>query len=291
MDWTSFPNLEVLALNDCNLTGSIPEEIGTLSKLTYLDLSNNKNLEGLLPLTLGNLTQLVELYIYYTNITGPIPSSIGHLTNLTYLHLSSNRLNGSIRQEIGMLKNLVYMSMGDNILSGPIPSFVSQFINLTGLNLSSNQFNDSIPLEKGDLMQLAHLDLSHNLLTELAYTMVVTEKCDIYSFGVVALETIMGRHPGELLSSLASPSSQNLMLTDVLDSRISHPTNPVVVWNIVLVAIVALACVRTEPRSCPTMLCISQELLVCKKTLATPLRTISLRQLLNPEVDFTQIKE
>ncbi|KAF5933566.1 hypothetical protein HYC85_029737 [Camellia sinensis] len=126
---------------------------------------------------------------------------------------------------------------------------------------------------------------------ELAYTMVVTEKCDVYSFGVVALETIMGRHPGELLSSLASPSTQNLMLTDVLDSRIPHPTNPVVVRNIVLVAIVALACVRSKPRSRPTMLCVSQELLVCKKTLATPFRAISLRQLLDLEMDITQLKE
>ncbi|GMP23509.1 hypothetical protein CsSME_00001074 [Camellia sinensis var. sinensis] len=45
MDWTSFPNLEDLVLSDWNLTGSIPEEIGTLSKLTVLDLSFNKNLE------------------------------------------------------------------------------------------------------------------------------------------------------------------------------------------------------------------------------------------------------
>ncbi|KAK9019255.1 hypothetical protein V6N11_053781 [Hibiscus sabdariffa] len=34
---------------------------------------------------------------------------------------------------------------------------------------------------------------------ELAYTMVVTEKCDVYSFGVLALEILMGKHPGELL--------------------------------------------------------------------------------------------
>ncbi|XP_028112815.1 MDIS1-interacting receptor like kinase 2-like [Camellia sinensis] len=122
---------------------------------------------------------------------------------------------------------------------------------------------------------------------ELAYTMVVTEKSDVYSFGVVALETIMEKHPGELLSSLASLSTQNIMLSDVLDSRLPYPTNLTVVRNIVLAAALAFACVHSEPRSRPTMLFVSQELLVCKKTLATPFRVISLQHLLNPEMDFT----
>ncbi|CAL8997338.1 unnamed protein product [Prunus brigantina] len=42
---------------------------------------------------------------------------------------------------------------------------------------------------------------------ELAYTMKVTEKCDVYSFGVVTLEIIMGRHPGDVFSSLSSGAS------------------------------------------------------------------------------------
>ncbi|XP_028126770.1 probable leucine-rich repeat receptor-like protein kinase At1g35710 [Camellia sinensis] len=120
MDWTSFPNLQFLDLSFCDLTGSIPEEIGTLSKLTYLDLSSNKNLEGLLPLTLGNLTQLVQLRIYYTNITGPIPSSIGQLTNLIYLNLSPNRINGSIPVEIGDLMQLAYLDLSHNLLTAKI---------------------------------------------------------------------------------------------------------------------------------------------------------------------------
>ncbi|KAK2999898.1 hypothetical protein RJ639_023005 [Escallonia herrerae] len=37
---------------------------------------------------------------------------------------------------------------------------------------------------------------------ELAYTMVVTEKCDVYSFGVVALETLTRKHSAELLLPL-----------------------------------------------------------------------------------------
>lgn len=77
----------------------------------------------------------------------------------------------------------------------------------------------------------------------------MTEKSDVYSFGVVALETIMGKHPGELLSSLASLSTQNIMLT--------QPTNPTVVRNIVLAAALVVACVHSEPRSRPTMLFVS----------------------------------
>ncbi|CAL5367869.1 unnamed protein product [Camellia sinensis] len=123
---------------------------------------------------------------------------------------------------------------------------------------------------------------------ELAYTMVVTEKCDVYSFGVVALETIMGRHPGELLSSLASRSAPNIMLTDVLDPRLPPPTNPVVVGDIVLVAMMAFACVRSEPRSRPTMQCVSQEFLSRMKTSVTPLHAISLLQLWNRELSFIQ---
>ncbi|KAK3199322.1 hypothetical protein Dsin_022737 [Dipteronia sinensis] len=46
--------------------------------------------------------------------------------------------------------------------------------------------------------------------SELAYTMIVIEKCDFYSFGVMSLETLMGRHPRELLSSLGSSRNENI---------------------------------------------------------------------------------
>ena len=52
--------------------------------------------------------------------------------------------------------------------------------------------------------------------------MVVTEKCDVYSFGMVVLDTIMGMHPGELVTSLSSSSTQNTKLSDILDSRLSY---------------------------------------------------------------------
>ncbi|GMP49945.1 hypothetical protein CsSME_00016751 [Camellia sinensis var. sinensis] len=121
--------------------------------------------------------------------------------------------------------------------------------------------------------------------------MVLTEKCGAYSFGVVALETIMGRHPGELLKSLESSSARNIMLTDVLDPRLLPPINPIVVGNIVLVARMEITCLRSEPRSRPTMLLVSQEFQCCRKTFATPLYSISLLQASNVEIDSHPINE
>ncbi|XP_059650348.1 MDIS1-interacting receptor like kinase 2-like [Cornus florida] len=60
---------------------------------------------------------------------------------------------------------------------------------------------------------------------ELAFTMKVTEKCDVYSFEVLSLEVIKGKHPGNVITSLSFSSiDQNIMQQNVLDQRISAPS-------------------------------------------------------------------
>ena len=80
--------------------------------------------------------------------------------------------------------------------------------------------------------------------SEHAYTMAVSEKCDVYSFGVATLEVGMGRHPGDLISSFLSPSfaslSYDVLLEDILDQRLAHPTNQVE-GKVILVLKIALA--------------------------------------------------
>jgi len=103
-------------------------------------------------------------------------------------------------------------------------------------------------------------DNSYLISTELAYTMEVNEKCDVYSFGVLTLEILFGKHPGDVVTSLWQQASQSVMdvtldpmpLIDKLDQRLSHSTNTIV-QEVASVIRIAVACITESPRSRPTM--------------------------------------
>ncbi|PHU20403.1 hypothetical protein BC332_11554 [Capsicum chinense] len=59
---------------------------------------------------------------------------------------------------------------------------------------------------------------------ELAYTIKVTQICDVYSFLVLALEKIKGKHLGEYINMIVSSSTIDYeQLADLLDERLSYP--------------------------------------------------------------------
>ncbi|KAL5990362.1 hypothetical protein ACLOJK_011262 [Asimina triloba] len=109
---------------------------------------------------------------------------------------------------------------------------------------------------------------------ELATTMKVTEKCDVYSFGVLALEVIMGEHPGEFLSGLPN-MGEEVLVVSVLDQCLPRPTHPMV-QDVVCAVKLALACTRANPHSRPTMRDVSCELSTdTRERLQDPLGTNS----------------
>ena len=100
--------------------------------------------------------------------------------------------------------------------------------------------------------------------------MEVNEKCDVYSFGVLTLEVIMGNHLGDLislllssLSSATTSTTHDIQLKDILDQRLKSPRNQVA-FKVVLIAKLALACLATNPKSRPTMQEVSKKLSIEK---------------------------
>nr|AMM42858.1 LRR-RLK [Vernicia fordii] len=89
---------------------------------------------------------------------------------------------------------------------------------------------------------------------ELAYTAAVTEKCDVYSFGVLTLEVLIGKQPGELISYLQSLTH----LEDVLDGRLSLPSDQQLADKLSCVLTIAFTCLRPNPQSRPSMRNVSQ---------------------------------
>ncbi|KAL9437375.1 hypothetical protein AB3S75_023269 [Citrus x aurantiifolia] len=95
---------------------------------------------------------------------------------------------------------------------------------------------------------------------ELAYTMKITEKCDVYSFGVLALEVIKGKHPRDFLSSISSSSlNTDIELDEMLDPRLPAPSCSVQ-EKLISIVKVAFSCLNESPESRPTMKIVSQQL-------------------------------
>lgn len=99
--------------------------------------------------------------------------------------------------------------------------------------------------------------------------MEVNEKCDVYSFGVLALEILFGKHPGDVISDSMISSSWTSMastldivpLMDKLDQRLPRPLNPIV-KELASIVRIAIACLTESPRSRPTMEQVAKELVM-----------------------------
>ncbi|KAI3685350.1 hypothetical protein L6452_34592 [Arctium lappa] len=105
---------------------------------------------------------------------------------------------------------------------------------------------------------------------EFAYTMRVTEKCDVYSFGVLTLEVIKGQHPHDLISVLLSPFSEKVDSKDLMDHRTAPPSlqTKKILESVIMVAI---ECLQTIPERRPTMYQVS----TCLSALGLPMITSS----------------
>jgi Leucine-rich repeat (LRR) protein len=155
------PTLEILDLSDNKfLQGSFPEFHQNLSLQTLL--LSNTNFSGTLPQSIGELQKLSRIELVGHNFTGPIPNSMANLTQLFYLDLSSNKFEGTL-PSFGMSKNLTYVDVSHNQLTGEIPSSHWEGLrSLTHVDLGYNAFNGSIPSSLFAIPSLQKIQLSNN---------------------------------------------------------------------------------------------------------------------------------
>ena len=113
------------------LTGSLPSELGALSRLRWLEVVGNTGLTGPIPAELGGLTNLESLTLQANWLTGSIPAELGRLTNLRELLLGTNALHGQVPPELGNLVDLEALELRYTMLSGPLPE---SLVRLSGLN-------------------------------------------------------------------------------------------------------------------------------------------------------------
>ncbi|KAF8025730.1 hypothetical protein BT93_F2536 [Corymbia citriodora subsp. variegata] len=156
-------NLEMLLMNLNHLSGVVPSNIRNLQNLVYLDLGDN-NLGGTIPSSLGNLTKLVQLDFGGNNFHGKIPSHLSNCQSLNLLALSNNNLSGAIPPQIMGLSSLtILLNLSRNHLTGVLPVEVGNLRALTGLDVSDNLLGGEIPSSLGDCIALTSLKMGGNL--------------------------------------------------------------------------------------------------------------------------------
>ncbi|KAJ4718846.1 Receptor-like protein kinase [Melia azedarach] len=145
---------------NCNISGSIPEEIGKLINLIDLDLGNNE-LTGPIPVSLGRLQQLQGLNLQLNKLQGSIPYNLCRLTAIFLLQLNGNKLSGSIPSCIGNLSTLRIISLSSNELTS-IPSTFWTLKDILSFDFSSNSLTGTLPIEIENLKVVTLIDLRKN---------------------------------------------------------------------------------------------------------------------------------
>uniref|UniRef100_A0ACD5TSQ4 Uncharacterized protein n=1 Tax=Avena sativa TaxID=4498 RepID=A0ACD5TSQ4_AVESA len=164
LDFSAFPHLKKLRLDNNGLHGTIPTGIGNLTSLVTLRIMDNPNLRGTIPHSIGQLTHLTILYLDILGLDSTIPQEIGNLTSLEELHMSSVKLTGSIPRTIGMLKKLRWLLLQGNNLNGSIPLEIQNMTQLQTIVFSDNYLEGHLPSSIAHLMKLQFLDVSSNQL-------------------------------------------------------------------------------------------------------------------------------
>lgn len=115
--------MSVLKLSLNRITGEMTDFIDGLARcndktLENLNLGNNR-LSGNLPDSLGNLKKLRYLQFWQNPFQVSIPQSIGNMSSVEEFYVANNRMSG-IPESFGQLSTLVAANLSDNLWEGVV---------------------------------------------------------------------------------------------------------------------------------------------------------------------------
>lgn len=167
-----------LKLGNLDLKGIISPQLGHLSFLVELDLSNN-HFHSQIPIQLVGLRRLKLVNLSYNDFDGQVPARIGGLSILKHLDLRNNSLNGSIPLTLCNLSRLEILNLNYNLIEGTIPLEIGKLERLKILRLAGNKLSGNIPQTLSNLSSLEYLSLSLNTLSGMS---LMIRSIYIYNF-------------------------------------------------------------------------------------------------------------
>ncbi|KAJ8770234.1 hypothetical protein K2173_011770 [Erythroxylum novogranatense] len=153
--------LMTLVLRNNSFTGEIPQEIGNLLRMRYLDLASNI-LGGDIPSNLSHCTKLEMIRFSYNKLVGKIPEDIGSLVELKYVGIRRNNLTGKLPSSLGNLTLLSLLSAGFNNLVGEIPVEIGKLSSLTSFSIPVKSIYGKMPKTLLNISSLSIFSIAKN---------------------------------------------------------------------------------------------------------------------------------
>nr|POF02620.1 isoform 1 of protein suppressor of npr1-1, constitutive 1 [Quercus suber] len=185
----SLSSLQRLDLCGCSNFDNLPENLGNLKGLYYLDLSGtavkefSSSIEGLttlnsltlkdcknlvcLPSTICSLSSLQRLNLCRCSNFDNLPENLGNLKGLYYLDLSGTAVK-EVSSSIEGLTTLNSLTLKDCKNLVCLPSTICSLSSLQRLNLCGCSNFDNLPENLGNLKGLYYLDLSGTTVKEVS---------------------------------------------------------------------------------------------------------------------------
>ncbi|KAI9152775.1 hypothetical protein LWI28_001010 [Acer negundo] len=161
---SSLPNLQVLSLSNCLLSGPINSSLTNLQSLSVIRLDMN-NLSSPVPEFLADFPNLTSLLLSSCGLYGKIPKKLFQVPTIQTLDLSNNELHQSSLPEFPQNLSLQTLILWETNFSGTLPDSIGNLKNLSRIELAFCNFTGLIPTSMGNLSQLIYLDLSSNKFT------------------------------------------------------------------------------------------------------------------------------